>query len=410
MKEIPLDVLVIGGGAAGMGAAIKAKENGAERVGIVEINNELSGVLNQCLHPGFGVHYFREIMTGPEYGTRLQQKVKDLGIETYTSTFIIRVKPDIIALSRSGVCKFIPKAIVFATGCRERHRGALKIPGTRPAGVFTAGQAQTLMDVYGYIPGKSVVILGSGDIGLIMARRFAMLGYEVKAVVEIMQYPGGLARNVQQCLYDFGIPLYLSHTITRIFGNERVEGVTIQKVDSQNRPIPGTESQIACDTVILSVGLIPETHLLEELGAEIDPRTRGSVVNEYMETTVPGVFAAGNLVLVFDLVDKATICGEIAGKNAALCARGELPRPSKWIRIVSGKNVRHLIPQLVSGSNTVNVYLRATHPIEKAILKIGSLNIKKEHVRPIEVIEQRVPLSVFEGIQNELKIDIEEVS
>ena len=320
------DVVVIGSGPAGMSAAIAAKEAGAEEVVIIEREPRLSGILQQCIHNGFGLHKFKEELTGPEYGQRYEEMVSRLGITVFTDTMAVDITPErvVTAVNKErGYFAINAGAVVLAMGCREKSRGALSIPGTRPAGVFTAGTAQKLVNIKGYMPGKKIVILGSGDIGLIMARRMTLEGAEVKAVCEIMEDSGGLTRNIVQCLKDFDIPLLLRHTVVEIHGKKRVEGVTVARVDENLKPIPGTEEYIECDTLMLSVGLIPENELSKKAGVEIDPKTRGPVVDENRQTKVPGIFACGNVVKVHELVDFVSDEGEIAGRGAALYAQGK---------------------------------------------------------------------------------------
>ena len=319
------DVVIIGGGPAGMSAAIAAKEAGAAEVIIAERESRLSGILQQCIHNGFGLHKFKEELTGPEYGQRYEEMVSRMGITVLTDTMVVNITPQksVTAVSKEkGYFNIDAGAVVLAMGCRERPRGALSIPGTRPAGVFTAGTAQKLVNIKGYMPGKKIVILGSGDIGLIMARRMTLEGAEVKAVCEILEDSGGLTRNIVQCLQDFNIPLMLRHTVVEIHGRDRVEAVTVARVDDNLKPIPGTEEYIRCDTLMLSVGLIPENELSKKAGVEIDPKTRGPVVDENRQTKVPGIFACGNVVRVHELVDYVSDEGEIAGRAAALYAKG----------------------------------------------------------------------------------------
>jgi NADPH-dependent 2,4-dienoyl-CoA reductase/sulfur reductase-like enzyme len=314
------DVVIIGGGPAGLAAAIEAKKNGIQKILILERDKELGGILNQCIHNGFGLHTFKEELTGPEYAARFIAQAKELEIPYRLNTMVLDIDQNkvITAMNREeGLFTIQAQAIVLAMGCRERPRGALNIPGYRPAGIFTAGTAQRLVNMEGYLPGKEVVILGSGDIGLIMARRMTLEGAKVKVVAELMPYSGGLKRNIVQCLDDFGIPLKLSHTVVDIKGKERVEGITIAQVDEHNRPIPGTEEEYTCDTLLLSCGLIPENELSREMGVEINPVTSGPVVDETLQTSLPGVFACGNVLHVHDLVDFVSQEAGLAGKNAA---------------------------------------------------------------------------------------------
>lgn len=382
-----VDLLVIGGGAAGLAAAIKAREEGVERILVLERAEELGGILPQCIHTGFGLHYFGENLTGPEYISRFIEKLHKLGIEYKLNTMVLRLFPDkrvLAANSDDGLLEIHAGAVILAMGCRERTRGQLNIPGTRPAGIYTAGTAQRLMDIEGYLPGRRVVILGSGDVGLIVARRFAMEGAKVEAVVEILPFPGGSDRNVVQCLQDFDIPLLLEHTVTSIHGRDRVEGVTIAKVDQDGKPIPGTERTIECDTLILSVGLIPENELSREAGLSLDPATLGPVVDEHMETSVRGIFACGNVVHVHDLVDHVTWEGELAGAMAARYLSGIPPIP-KRIRLTPGNNVRYVVPQVISGEEPFVLQMRVKKPIRNAEVRIGKLSISKRVVKPSEV-------------------------
>lgn len=328
MKEY--DIVIVGGGPAGLAAAISAKENGISQVLILERDKELGGILNQCIHNGFGLHTFKEELTGPEYAARFIEKVKTLKIEYKLNTMVADISKEriITAISREdGLTQIKAKAVVLAMGCRERSRGALNIPGYRPAGIFSAGTAQRLVNMEGYMPGREVVILGSGDIGLIMARRMTLEGARVKVVAELMPYSGGLKRNIVQCLDDFGIPLKLSHTVVDIDGKDRVRGVTLAEVGKDGKPIPGTEEYISCDTLLLSVGLLPENELSRGAGVALSPVTGGPVVNESLETNLPGVFACGNVLHVHDLVDYVSEEAYMAGKNAAKYvqeqARGE---------------------------------------------------------------------------------------
>ena len=318
MKEY--DIVIVGGGPAGLAAAISAKENGISQVLILERDKELGGILNQCIHNGFGLHTFKEELTGPEYAARFIEKVKTLKIEYKLNTMVADISKEriITAISREdGLTQIKAKAVVLAMGCRERSRGALNIPGYRPAGIFSAGTAQRLVNMEGYMPGREVVILGSGDIGLIMARRMTLEGARVKVVAELMPYSGGLKRNIVQCLDDFGIPLKLSHTVVDIDGKDRVRGVTLAEVGKDGKPIPGTEEYISCDTLLLSVGLLPENELSRGAGVALSPVTGGPVVNESLETNLPGVFACGNVLHVHDLVDYVSEEAHTAGKNAA---------------------------------------------------------------------------------------------
>lgn len=345
------EIVIIGGGPAGLAAAIAAKENGTDSVLILERDRELGGILNQCIHNGFGLHTFQEELTGPEYAGRFMERAEALGIEYKLNTMVVDISPEkkVTAVNREdGMFEIQAKAVILAMGCRERSRGALNIPGYRPAGIFSAGTAQRLVNMEGYMPGREVVILGSGDIGLIMARRMTLEGAKVKAVAELMPYSGGLKRNIVQCLDDYGIPLKLSHTVVDIKGKERVEGVTLAKVDADSRPVPGTEEFYPCDTLLLSVGLIPENELSCGMGVELNPVTSGPKVNESLETNLEGVFACGNVLHVHDLVDFVSQEAAAAGKNAAAYVKrendGSRESAGKEIPIHAAEGVRYTVP------------------------------------------------------------------
>lgn len=339
-------LVIIGGGPAGLAAAVSAYDAGVRPILILERDRELGGILNQCIHNGFGLHTFGEELTGPEYAARFIAQVKERKIDVRLDTMVLDITPEkvVTAVSRrNGLTEIQAGAVILAMGCRERSRGALNIPGYRPAGVYTAGTAQRLVNMEGYLPGKEVVILGSGDIGLIMARRMTLEGAKVKLVAELMPYSGGLKRNIVQCLDDFGIPLKLSHTVVAVHGKERVTGVTVAQVDENRVPIPGTEEEISCDTLLLSCGLIPENELSRGLGVDLNPVTNGPTVNESLETSVPGVFAAGNVLHVHDLVDFVSQEAAAAGRAAAEYLRtGEGPRHEIPIAVSGG--IRYTVP------------------------------------------------------------------
>lgn len=351
------DLVIIGGGPAGLAAAEAARKNGVEDIMILERDKELGGILNQCIHNGFGLHTFQEELTGPEYAQRFIDRVKALGIPYQLNTMVMDISRErnVTAMNREeGLFELQAKSIILAMGCRERPRGALNIPGYRPAGIYSAGTAQRLVNMEGFMPGREAVILGSGDIGLIMARRMTLEGAKVKVVAELMPYSGGLKRNIVQCLDDFGIPLKLSHTVVDIDGKERVKGVTLAQVDEKGKPVPGTEEYYSCDTLLLSVGLIPENELSVEAGVELSPVTNGPIVNESLETNIPGIFACGNVLHVHDLVDFVSEEAAAAGKNAARYILGTGGNTAdadagmeKEIPVVPAGGVRYTVPSAI---------------------------------------------------------------
>ena len=373
------DVIIIGGGPAGLSAAYSAWENGAKKILIIERDRELGGILQQCIHNGFGLHHFKEELTGPGYAYRCIELIKDKPeIEALIDTMVLEILEDqtVIAVSpEKGLLQVQGKTIILTMGCRERTRGAIRIPGERPAGVFTAGAAQRMVNMEGFLPGKKIVILGSGDIGLIMARRMSLEGCKVEAVLEICPFSNGLTRNIVQCLEDYNIPLYLSHTIVKIHGHERVTGVTIAKVDEKMQPIAGTEFDIDCDTLLLSVGLIPENELSRGLNLEMHPLTSGPIVDQRRQTSMPGIFAAGNVVHVHDLVDFVSEEAEIAGKFAALTALGKLDEELTVVNVEAGNGIRTCVPQKLSlpqEGEAARLFMRVANPERKVKLEVKS--------------------------------------
>jgi len=408
------DVAVIGSGPAGLVAAIEANRSGAKDVLLLEREEELGGILKQCIHNGFGLEQFKKDYTGPEYAERLIEDLEKTDVRCFLNTMVTDVSADktITAVNpENGVFQIESKSVVLAMGCRERARGSIGIPGTRPAGVYTAGVAQRLVNIDGYLPGREIVILGSGDIGLIMARRLTLEGAQVKGVYEIMNYPGGLKRNIVQCLNDFNIPLYLSHTVTEIRGRERVEGVVVSKVDEKMQPIGGSEKFIQCDTLLLSVGLIPENELSKGAGIELSRTTNGPVTAETMETSVPGIFSCGNVSTVFDLVDYVAQTGMSAGRNATGFAAGAWKENGGSVEVVPGENVRVVFPQRYCFRDDLLLYIRPAKPLERPVT-IGvspvEMYVKRLYARPNEMIRVKVSREKLKKVTGSIEVSITE--